>query len=60
MLLYDKQFENYSDLNDNYKILSYFHTDVHFFTKLNLAIFKDLGEGVVMVKHPSFSISIKP
>ncbi len=42
MLLYDKQFENYSD----------FHKDVKFFTKLNLAIFKDLGEGVVMMKHP--------
>ncbi len=52
MLLYDKQFENDSDLNDHYKIYSYFHKDVKCFTKLNLAIFKDLGEGVVMVKHP--------
>ncbi len=51
MLLYDKQFENDSNLNDNYKI-SYFHKDVKSFTKFNLAIFKDLGEGVVMVKHP--------
>ncbi len=30
MLLYDKQSENYSDLNDNYKIKSYFHKDVQF------------------------------
>ncbi len=44
MLLYDKQFENYSHLNDNYKILSYFHKD---------DIFKVLGEGVVMVKLPN-------
>ncbi len=33
MLLYDQQFENDSDLNDNYKILSYFHKNVQFFTK---------------------------
>ncbi len=31
-----------------------FHKDVKKkFTKLNLAIFKDLGEGVVMVKLPN-------
>ncbi len=53
MLLYDKQFENDSDWNDNYKILSYLHKDVKYFTKLNVAIFKDLGEGVVMVKLPN-------
>ncbi len=41
MLLYDKQSENYS---------SYFHKDIKILTKLNVAIFKDLGEGVVMVK----------
>ncbi len=28
MLLYDKEFENDSDLNENYKIQSYFHKDV--------------------------------
>uniref|UniRef100_A0A672KI15 Carnitine O-acetyltransferase n=1 Tax=Sinocyclocheilus grahami TaxID=75366 RepID=A0A672KI15_SINGR len=28
MLIYDKQFENESDLNYNYKILSYFHKDL--------------------------------
>ncbi len=53
MLIYDKQIGNDSDLNDNYKILSYFHKDVKCFTKLNIAIFKDLGEGVVMVKPPN-------
>ncbi len=53
MLLYDKQFENDSDWNDNYKILLYFHKDVKYFTKLNVAIFKDLGEGVVIVKLPN-------
>ncbi len=53
MLIYDKQIGNDSDLNDNYKILSYFHKDVKCFTKLNTAIFKDLGEGVVMVKLPN-------
>ncbi len=52
MLFYDKQSENDSDLNYNYKILSYFHKDVQFFTKLNVAIFKDL-KGVVMVKLPN-------
>ncbi len=31
----------------------YFHKDVQIFTKLNLAIFKDLGEDVVMVKLPN-------
>ncbi len=36
--LYDKQFENDSDLNDNYKILSYFNKDVQIFTKLNFAM----------------------
>ncbi len=46
MMLYEKQFENDLDLNDNYKIY-----DVQFFTKLDLSIFKDLGE--VMVKPPS-------
>jgi len=45
MMLYEKQFENDLDLNDNYKIY-----DVQFFTKLYLSIFKDLGE--VMVKPP--------
>ncbi len=54
MLLYDKQSENYSDLNDNYKILSYFYMDLHFFTKLNLAMFKYLREGVFMVIQPTF------
>ncbi len=53
MLLYDKQIGNDSDLNDNYKILAYFHKDVKCFTKLNIAIFKDLGEGVVMAKLPN-------
>ncbi len=53
MLLYDKQSENYSDLNVNYKILSYFHKDVQCFTKLNVAIFKGVGEGVVMMKLPN-------
>ncbi len=38
-----------SHLNDNYKILSYFHKSV---TKLILYIFEEQGEGVVMVKHP--------
>ncbi len=46
------QFENYSDLNDNYKIW-YLYKDVKCFTKLNLAFFKDLGEGVVIVKLPN-------
>ncbi len=32
---------------------TYFHKDVKLFTKLNVAIFKDLGEGVVMVKLPN-------
>ncbi len=36
-------------LNDNYKILSYFHKSV---TKLISDIFEDQEEGVVMVKHP--------
>ncbi len=45
MLLYDKQFEMYLNLNDNYKIEK--------LATLNVAIFKDLGEGVVMVKLPN-------
>ncbi len=48
MLLYDKTIRNYSDLNDTLQNKSYFQKDVKVFTKLNLAIFKDLGEGVVM------------
>ncbi len=52
MLLYDKQFENYSDLMTITKY-NHFHKDVTFFTKLNVAIFKDLGEDVVMVKLPN-------
>ncbi len=43
------QFKKWSDLNDNYKILSYFHKSV---TNLISDIFEDQGEGVVMVKHP--------
>ncbi len=31
----------------------YFREDVKFFSKLNLAIFKDPGEGVFMVKLPN-------
>ncbi len=40
MLLYDKQSENDSDLKD---ITEYNH--VQFFTKWNIAIFKDVWEG---------------
>ncbi len=43
MLLYDKQSENDSDLKD---ITEYNHKDVKIFTKLNIAIFKDVGEGL--------------
>ncbi len=53
MLFYDRQFEKYSDLKDNYKTLSYFHKDVQFFTQLNIAIFKNLEEGVIMMKLPN-------
>ncbi len=53
MLLYDKRSENYSDLNDNYKILLYFHKDVQRFTKLKVAIFEDLGDGLVIMKLPN-------
>ncbi len=49
MLIYDTPFKNVTDLNDNYKILSYFHKSV---TKLISDIFEDQGEGVVIVKHP--------
>ncbi len=52
MLLYDKQFYNYSDWNDKLQNIIIFHKDVTFFTKLNLAIFKDPGEGVVTVTLP--------
>ncbi len=46
MLLYDKQSENDSDLKD---ITEYNHISiriVQFFTKLNIAIFKGIGEGL--------------
>ncbi len=46
MLLYDKQSENDSDLKD---ITEYNHIsirNVQFFTKLNIAIFKGIGEGL--------------
>ncbi len=43
------QFKDLTDLNDNYKIFSYFHKSV---TKLISDIFEDQGVGVVMVKHP--------
>ncbi len=46
MLLYDKQSENDSDLKDITEYKSYFHKDVQFFTKLNIAIFKDVWEGL--------------
>ncbi len=50
MLIYDIQFLNETDLNENYKILSYFHKSV---TKLISDIFGDQGEGVFTVKHPN-------
>ncbi len=44
MLLYDKQSENDSDLKD---ITEYNHISRRkFFTKLNIAIFKDVWEGL--------------
>ncbi len=45
MLIYDKQSENDSDLNYYYKYNNISRCAI--FTKLHLAIFKDLGEGVV-------------
>ncbi len=45
MLLYDKQSENDSDLKDITEY-NHFHKDVQFFTKLNIAIFKDIWEGL--------------
>ncbi len=41
MLLYDKQSENDSDLKDITE-----NNHVQFFTKLNIAIFKGIGEGL--------------
>ncbi len=49
MLIYDKQFENKSDLNDDYKILSYFHKH----STIVSAIFKDQGEGNGHVRFPN-------
>ncbi len=50
MLIYDTQFKHLTDLNDNDKILSYFHKSV---TKWISDMFEDQGDGVVMVKHPN-------
>ncbi len=51
MLLYDKQSENDSDLKD---ITEYNHISIrmyNFFTKLNIAIFKDVWECIKKIEY---------
>ncbi len=55
MLIYDKQLENLSDLIGHWKILSYFHKSVQFDPKMS-AIFKDPGEGLIMMKLSNISL----
>jgi len=50
MLIYDTQLKILTDLNDNCKIVSYFHKSI---TKLILDIFEYQGEVFNIVKHPN-------